>query len=96
MVTTEPNLKKKFTQGNGRKPAFIFYPDVTKIQKTGVVQALPASHHVRMCTVAENLRLSLSKHGSFFFLMSDKSPSQLSPFLIVQGRISGLHLPDWQ
>ena len=24
---------KKFTEGNGRKPAFIFYADVTKIQK---------------------------------------------------------------
>ena len=29
---------KKFTEGNGRKPAFIFYADVTKIQKTRVVQ----------------------------------------------------------
>ena len=45
--------------GNGRKPAFIFYADVTKIQKTRVVQALRASLlHLRMCTVAENLRLS--------------------------------------
>ena len=24
---------KKFTEGNGRKPAFIFYADVTKVQK---------------------------------------------------------------
>ena len=24
---------KKFTEGNGRKPAFNFYADVTKIQK---------------------------------------------------------------
>ena len=47
---------KKFTEGNGRKPAFIFYADVTKIQKTRVVQALRASLHLR--TVAENLRLS--------------------------------------
>ena len=29
---------KKFTEGNGRKPAFIFYADVTKIKKTRVVQ----------------------------------------------------------
>ena len=49
---------KKFTEGNGRKPAFIFYADVTKIQKTRVVQALRASLHLRMRTVAENLRLS--------------------------------------
>ena len=50
---------KKFTEGNGRKPAFIFYPDVTKIKETCVVQALRASLlHLRMCTVAENLRLS--------------------------------------
>ena len=50
---------KKFTEGNGRKPAFIFYTDVTKIQKTRVVQALRASLlHLRMRTVAENLRLS--------------------------------------
>ena len=51
---------KKFTEGNGRKPAFIFYVDVTKIQKTCVVQALRASLlHLRMRTVAENLRLSI-------------------------------------
>ena len=50
---------KKFTGGNGRKLAFIFYADVTKIQKTRVVQALRTSHlHLRMRTVAENLRLS--------------------------------------
>ena len=50
---------KKFTEGNGRKPAFIFYTDVTKIQKTRVVQALRASlFHLRMRTVAENLCLS--------------------------------------
>ena len=50
---------KKFTEGNGRKPAFIFYADVTKIQKTRVVQALRASLlHLRMPTVAENLRIS--------------------------------------
>ena len=52
---------KKFTEGNGRKPAFIFYADVTKIQKTRVrvVQALRASLlHLRIRTVAENLRLS--------------------------------------
>ena len=49
---------KKFTEGNGRKPAFIFYADVTKIQKTRVVQALRVSLHLRMRTVSENLRLS--------------------------------------
>ena len=50
---------KKFTEGNGRKSAFIFYADVTKIKKTRVVQALRASLlHLRMRTVAENLRLS--------------------------------------
>ena len=59
---------KKFTEGNGRKPAFIFYffyflfifyADVTKIQKTRVVQALRASLlHLRMRTLPENLRLS--------------------------------------
>ena len=50
---------KKFTEGNGRKSAFIFYADVTKIQNTRVVQALRASLlHLRMSTVAENLRLS--------------------------------------
>ena len=50
---------KKFTEGNGRKPAFIFYGDVTKIKKTRVVQALRASLlHLRMRTVAENLSLS--------------------------------------
>ena len=48
---------KKFTEGNGRKPALILYADVTKIQKTHVVQALRASLlHLRM--VAENLCLS--------------------------------------
>ena len=50
---------KKFTERNGRKPAFIFYADVTKIQKTRVVQALRASLlHLRMRALAENLRLS--------------------------------------
>ena len=37
---------KKFSEGNGRKPAFIFCADVTKLL------------HLRMRTVAENLRLS--------------------------------------
>ena len=51
---------KKFTEGNGRKPAFIFYADVTKIKKTCVVQALRTSLlHLRIRTVAENLCLSL-------------------------------------
>ena len=49
---------KKFTEGNGRKQAFIFYADVTKIQKTRVVQALRVSLHLRMRTASENLRLS--------------------------------------
>ena len=50
---------KEFTEGNRRKPAFIFYADVTKIQKTRVVQTLRASLlHLRMRKVAENLRLS--------------------------------------
>ena len=50
---------KKFTEGNRRKSAFIFYADLTKIQKTRVVQALHTSLlHLRMRTVAENLRLS--------------------------------------
>ena len=50
---------KKFTEENGRKPAFIFYDDFTKIKKTRVVQALRASLlHLRIRTVAENLRLS--------------------------------------
>ena len=52
-------LSQVLTEGNGRKPAFIFYADVTKIQKTRVVQALRASLlHLHMRTVAENLRLS--------------------------------------
>ena len=49
---------KKFTEGNGRKPAFFFYADVTKIQKTRVAQGLRVSLHLRMRTVSENLRLS--------------------------------------
>ena len=52
MVTTEPNLKK-IHRGKREK----IYADVTKIQKTRVVQALRASPRVRMRTVAENLRL---------------------------------------
>ena len=42
---------KKFTEGNGRKPAFIFYADVTKALRASLL-------HLRMRTVAENLRLS--------------------------------------
>ena len=38
MVTTEPNLKK-LIDGNARKPAFIYYADVTKIRKTRVGHA---------------------------------------------------------
>ena len=38
VVTTEPNLKK-FTEGNARKPAIIYYADVTKIRKTRVGHA---------------------------------------------------------
>ena len=42
-----------------RSQHLFFYADVTKIQKTRVVQALRASLlHLRMRTVAENLRLS--------------------------------------
>ena len=55
---------KKFTKGNGRKSAFIFYADVTKIKKTCVLEALRASLlHLRMRTVAENLRLSFEVQG---------------------------------
>ena len=32
-------IKKKFTVGNARKPAFINYADVTKIRKTHVGHA---------------------------------------------------------
>ena len=39
MVTTEPNLKKKITEGNAKKPAFFYYADVTKIRKTRVGHA---------------------------------------------------------
>ena len=50
---------KKFTEGNGRKPAFIFYADVTKNPKNTRGSGLRASLlHLRMRTVAENLRLS--------------------------------------
>ena len=56
----------KFTEGNGRKPAFIFYADVIKIQKTRVVQALRASLlPLRMRPVAENLRLSFEVQVEF-------------------------------
>ena len=56
MVTTKPSFKKIHQR---KKSAFIFYADVTKIKKTRVVQALRASLlHLRMHTVAENLRLS--------------------------------------
>ena len=32
-------ILKKFTEGNARKPAFIYYADVTKIRKTRVGHA---------------------------------------------------------
>ena len=32
-------ILKKFTQGNARKPAFIYYADVIKIRKTRVGHA---------------------------------------------------------
>ena len=52
MVTTEPNLKKKSPKETGEKQHLFFYADVTKIQKTRVIQALRASLHVRMRTLA--------------------------------------------
>ena len=58
MVTTEPSFKK-IHRRKREKTSIYFYADVTKIQKTRVVQALRASLlHLRMHTVAENLRLS--------------------------------------
>ena len=63
MVTTEPNLKKKKgPKETGEKQHLFFYADVTKIQKTRVVQALRASLHLRMRTVAKNLRLPFEVH----------------------------------
>ena len=62
---------KKFTEGNGRKPAFIFYADVTKIQKTRVVQALRASLlHLRMRTVAEKSSFIFRSTGRILTVIS--------------------------
>ena len=58
MVTTEPSFKKSSPKETGEKQRLFFYADVTKIQKTRVVQALRVSLHLRMPTVSENLRLS--------------------------------------
>ena len=55
-------ILKIFTEETGENQHLFFYGDVTKIQKTRVVQALRASLHVRMRTVAENLRLSFEVH----------------------------------
>ena len=49
---------KKFTEGNGRKTAFIFLHWRHKNPKNRVVKALRASLHVGMRKVVENLRLS--------------------------------------
>ena len=58
MVTTEPSFKKIHRRQREKTRIYFFYADVTKIQKTRVVQALRASLHLRMRTVAENLGLS--------------------------------------
>ena len=63
MVTTEPNFKKIHRRKREKTSISFFYADVTKIQKTRVAQALRASLHVRMRTVAENLRLSFEVHA---------------------------------
>ena len=61
---------KKITEGNGRKPAFIFYAGVTKIQKTRMVQALRASLHLLMGMVAENLRFIFRSRGIILTVIS--------------------------
>ena len=58
MVTTEPSFKKIHRRKREKSSVYFFYADVTKIQKTRVVQALRVSLHLRMPTVSENLRLS--------------------------------------
>ena len=53
---------KNSPKETGENQDLFFYADVTKIQKTRVVQALRASLHLRMRTVAEHLRLSFEVH----------------------------------
>ena len=60
MVTAELNLKK-FTEGNSRKPAFIYYADVTKIRKTSVGHAwlfIEARAHMTPCIASEKARVN--------------------------------------
>ena len=57
MVTTEPNLKKL----HRRKPAFIYYIDVTKIKKTRVGHAwlfITARAHMTPCIACEKVRVN--------------------------------------
>ena len=45
--------KKRITEGNARKPAFIYYADVTKIRKTRVVIHLSMRSYDAMYRVRE-------------------------------------------
>ena len=57
MVTTEPNFKKKFTEGNARNLAFIFSRDVTKIRKTRVASRVGIHFGARSCESKSKLEL---------------------------------------
>ena len=61
MVTTEPNLKKKFTEGNARNLAFIFLRDATEIGKTRVASRVGIHFGARSCDAMYRVRESKSK-----------------------------------
>ena len=54
-------IKKKFTEGNARKPAFIYYADVTKIRKTRLGgDSFKQVHysHMTPCIACEKARVN--------------------------------------
>ena len=61
MGTTEPNLKKKVTEGNARNLAFIFSRDVTKIRKTRVASRVGIHFGARSYDAMYRVRESKSK-----------------------------------
>ena len=64
-------IKKKFTEGNARKLAFIFSRDVTKIRKTRVVSRVGIPLGARSCATMYRKRESKIKLALFYRLFTE-------------------------
>jgi len=64
-------IKKKFTEGNARKLAFIFSRDITKIRKTPVVSRVGIPLGARLSDAMYRMRESKSKLELFYRLFKE-------------------------